>query len=53
MEWVVGEGDDQRSYICEPGAPLIIGPDEVHWNRVLGDEEALWLTHFRPAREAH
>lgn len=53
MEWIVGEGDTQHSYICEPGTLLVVAPNEPHSNRVLGEDEVLMLSFFGPPREGH
>jgi quercetin dioxygenase-like cupin family protein len=53
MEWTVGEGDTQRSYICEPGTLLVVAPNEPHSSRVLGEDEVLMLSFFGPPRESH
>jgi quercetin dioxygenase-like cupin family protein len=51
MEWVLGEAQDQ-TYVCGPGSILIVEPEEVHSNRVLGDSEAVLFIAFSPPRYA-
>jgi len=52
-EWFVGGEGEEIVYMCEPGSLLIIGPNERHWSRLVGDEECVVLTFFSPPREAH
>ncbi len=51
MEWVLGEQHNIK-HLCGPGSILLIEPDMIHSNSVVGDEEVKLLIAFNPPRYA-
>lgn len=51
MEWVLGEAQNIK-YLCGPGSILLIEPNMIHSNSVVGDEEVKLFIAFNPPRYA-